>query len=62
MRHSALRLKRILVLGIRLSTGINIIRKDVCREFEISERTFFRDIEILRDVLNVHENNGVYSR
>lgn len=62
MKHSALRLKRILALGIRLATGLNIVREDVCREFEISERTFFRDIEILRDVLNVHENNGVYSR
>lgn len=62
MKHSVLRLKRILALGIRLATGLSIVREDICREFEISERTFFRDIEILRDVLNVHENNGVYSR
>ena len=53
MKHSALRLKRILVLGIRLATGINLIRGDVCREFEISERTFFRDIAVLRAVMKV---------
>lgn len=58
------RFRRVLALGLRLFNGSHITKESVCDEWEISERAFFRDIQVLRDVMNidVDRGNGTYRR